>query len=256
MRAHEIELPSTASPDEILATVNATGGCIVPNFLDQATTESMRNEFDDLMDNTIDKIDVHADAGYSIAKRARLPDVDEGRFPVTCDVVASRGFKEISTRYYNDVVDYPSKLFFVRSIGRPDEVVTALPYVMHFDRHQFLKFAVLLTDVTEDDGPTWIVPGRTQEFRKKRLEMLNASEITPGENVLADSGEEVALTGPAGSLVIFDTDAPHRAGNLAPGRVRKIMRIDTEGERSRAQSERRVPKKQPLLRKLRAKIGL
>ncbi|WP_299483542.1 phytanoyl-CoA dioxygenase family protein [uncultured Roseibium sp.] len=255
MGAQEVRLSSTASPDEILDVVKAAGGCIVPNFLDKATTEAMRDEFDYLMENTVENVDVHADAGYSIAKRALFSDVDEGKFPVIRDVVANRGFKDISTRYYDDVVDYPSKLFFVRSIGRPDEVVTALPYVMHFDRHQFLKYAILLTDVTEEDGPTWIVPGRTQEFREKRLEMLNSSEITPGENVLSDFGEEVALTGPAGSLAIFDTDAPHRAGNLEPGRVRKLLRIDTEGERSRAQSERRVPKKKGFFSKLRKRFG-
>lgn len=255
MSTGDLRLPSSASAEDILQTVKKAGGCIVPNFLDQATTDVMRDEFDYLMENTIENVDVHADAGYSIAKRARFSDVDEGRFPVIRDVVANRGFKDISTRYYDDVVDYPSKLFFVRSIGRPDEVVTALPYVMHFDRHQFLKYAILLTDVTEEDGPTWIIPGRTEEFREKRLAMLKSSEITPGENVLSDLGEEVALTGPAGSLAIFDTDAPHRAGNLAPGRVRKVLRIDTEGERSRVQSERRVPKEKGFFRKLRKRFG-
>ena len=44
------------------------------------------------------------------------------------------------------------------------------------------------------------------------------------ENV---QNEIVPITGEAGTLLIFDTDVPHKAGGLKQGRKREALRIDS-----------------------------
>ena len=77
---------------------------------------------------------------------------------------------------------------------------------------------ILLSDVTELDGPTKVVPlDKTRHIpigvtRAEKPQFLN---------------DEVAVTGPAGSILIYKTDVFHRGSNFkAPGRSRFVMPID------------------------------
>ena len=72
-------------------------------------------------------------------------------------------------------------------------------------RYQQLTTFIYLSDVTEADGPTRIVPyerGKEVPFTPLYLEF----------GALADS--EVSLVGPAGSLLVYRTDILHRGSNL------------------------------------------
>ena len=85
-------------------------------------------------------------------------------------------------------------------------------------RHTQMTTFVLLSDVTELDGPTKLVP---QEHG--RDVPLIPNQLPFGE--LFD--KEVAATGPAGSLMIYKTDVLHRGSDFkAPGRSRFAMLID------------------------------
>jgi hypothetical protein len=75
----------------------------------------------------------------------------------------------------------------------------------HDGRYQQLTTFIFLSDVTEDDGPTRIVPyerGRAVPFTPLYIEL----------GALAD--EEVAAVGPAGSLLVYRTDILHRGSDL------------------------------------------
>jgi hypothetical protein len=77
---------------------------------------------------------------------------------------------------------------------------------------------ILLSDVTELDGPTKAVP-----IDKTRDIPLGVNHTRMGE--LFD--DEVAITGPAGSILIYKTDVFHRGSNFgAPGRSRFVMPVD------------------------------
>jgi hypothetical protein len=77
------------------------------------------------------------------------------------------------------------------------------------DRYQQLTTFIFLSDVTEDDGPTRIVP-----FDKGKDVPFTPLYIQFG--ALADS--EVSAVGPAGSLLIYRTDILHRGSNLTGDR--------------------------------------
>jgi hypothetical protein len=71
--------------------------------------------------------------------------------------------------------------------------------------YQQLTTFIFLSDVTEQDGPTHIVPfeqGKDVPFTPLYIEFG------------ALAGEEVAAVGPAGSLLVYRTDILHRGSNL------------------------------------------
>jgi hypothetical protein len=72
-------------------------------------------------------------------------------------------------------------------------------------RYRQLTTFIFLSDVTEDDGPTHIVP-----YERGQEVPFTPLYIPFGE--LADA--EVAVTGPAGSLLAYRTDILHRGSDL------------------------------------------
>lgn len=77
---------------------------------------------------------------------------------------------------------------------------------------------LLLSDVTELDGPTKVVP-----LEKTRDLPLWPAELKRG----AYEEQEIAVTAPAGSLFIYRTDVLHRGSNFkAPGRARFALLND------------------------------
>jgi hypothetical protein len=77
---------------------------------------------------------------------------------------------------------------------------------------------LLLSDVTELDGPTKLVP-----VEKTRHIPLGINRTTMGEFF----DDEIAVTGPAGTLMIYKTDTFHRGSDFkAPGRARFAMLTD------------------------------
>ena len=84
--------------------------------------------------------------------------------------------------------------------------------------HVQMTTFILLSDVTENDGPTKAVP----------LEHYRDLPLIPREQPMgAFFDKEVAVTGPAGSMLIYKTDVLHRGSDfIGPGRSRFVMPID------------------------------
>ena len=77
---------------------------------------------------------------------------------------------------------------------------------------------ILLSDVTELDGPTKAVP-----LDKTRNIPLGVTQTKLGEFF----DDEVAVVGPAGSMLIYKTDVFHRGSDFKePGRSRFVMPVD------------------------------
>ncbi|KAB1978635.1 phytanoyl-CoA dioxygenase family protein [Streptomyces triticiradicis] len=121
----------------------------------------------------------------------------------------------------------------------PDEEITWY----HFDEVGALKFLVYLDDVDRDNGPFQAIPGTTSTTsRLRESEWLKFDDFQKIRiDVFSQYSEELfhtlygqyksfllsrALTfqAPAGSLLVFDTDTIHRAGPLAEGRRRRVVR--------------------------------
>lgn len=116
----------------------------------------------------------------------------------------------------------------------------------HFDELRALKFLVYLDDVDEDNGPFEAIPGTHRQGRAVREhEWLRTDSYNEVRNrifehfseeffyaMFGDFKQSLAMrratfTGPAGTLVVFDTDVIHRGGPLRPGRSRRVARGST-----------------------------
>jgi hypothetical protein len=84
--------------------------------------------------------------------------------------------------------------------------------------HTQMTTFILLSDVTELDGPTKLVP----------LEHTRDLPLAPRQQPMGKFFDrEVAATAPAGSLMIYKTDVLHRGSDFgAPGRSRFVMLVD------------------------------
>jgi hypothetical protein len=112
---------------------------------------------------------------------------------------------------YAGAVDYDQPLH--RDFGSHSLVVPRLD-----GRYQQITTFIYLSDVTEEDGPTRIVP----------YEQGKAVPFTPlylPFGALAEA--EVPAVGPAGSLLVYRTDVLHRGSNFrGAGRSRFSLLVD------------------------------
>jgi hypothetical protein len=85
-------------------------------------------------------------------------------------------------------------------------------------RHVQMTTILLLSDVTDDDGPTRLVP----------VQQTRDLPLIPREQPMgAFFDREVAAAGPAGTLLIYKTDVLHRGSDFGgPGRSRFVMLTD------------------------------
>jgi len=107
----------------------------------------------------------------------------------------------------------------------------------HDGRYQQLTTFIFLSDVTDDDGPTRIVPfdrGEDVPFTPLYLEF----------GALADN--EVSAVGPAGSLLVYRTDILHRGSDLTGvGRSRFSLLVDYQARGTTWGGKMAWPKQAP-----------
>jgi hypothetical protein len=119
------------------------------------------------------------------------------------------------------------------TINEPQEI--ARNGYLHFDRLWSFKFMLYLTDCTRESGSFHVVPGshilgaqlRTENWEKIRLEP-NAYEIFPNRIKLdypdLEVSDPIPLEGPAGTVIVFDSDTFHFGGHVSKKNERLLLR--------------------------------
>lgn len=229
-----------ASESAILEMSEEYGVCIVDSFLDDERLEVIKAEYETLYEEAVQGVRVHTDNDHTATRYIDYDELDRQRFDAISSLVEQPLFESVARQYFDeDDVQYPSNLWTAKSRGTPESPSgtpsDGPPYAYHFDRQNNFKFLFYLDDVGIDDGPTHFVPEYHEQYKQHRLEWIEeGKDIWDLSNVMwhyhvSDEAEEkgVPIVGDAGTLVVFDTDAPHRAGELGLGHERQIMRIDT-----------------------------
>jgi ectoine hydroxylase-related dioxygenase (phytanoyl-CoA dioxygenase family) len=229
-----------ASEANIIEMSEQYGICIVDSFLGSDKLEAIRSEYETFYAEDVAGARVHTDSEHTETRYIDYDRLDRRRFEAISELVNNPLFESVAKSYFDeDDVQYPSNLWTAKSRGTPDSPTgtpsDGPPYAYHFDRQNQFKFLFYLSDVGTEDGPTHFVPEYHEEYKRYRLEWIDeGKDIWELSNVMwhyhvSDEAEAkgVPIVGSAGTLVIFDTDAPHRAGELKLGHGRQIMRIDT-----------------------------
>lgn len=97
----------------------------------------------------------------------------------------------------------------------------------HFDSVQSLKFLVYLLDTDERNGAFRFAPGtHGANTAASRVWRAAGGKVRDTPNVATEEEATLlqAVTGPAGTLVVFDSDGFHSGGMLEPGRERRVLR--------------------------------
>ncbi|HEY3796874.1 MAG TPA: phytanoyl-CoA dioxygenase family protein [Caulobacteraceae bacterium] len=214
-------------PDEKLAEVWDRGFTIVEGFLDAATLADAQEALWGLYPKPeayFADPDAHPDFAKSqfaglrffpyprsaLNKVAAYPDLTDAaeRFLTSKDLEI---YKVELWAKYSGAVNYDQPHH--RDFGNHTLVAPRADGV-----HAQMTTFILLSDVTDDDGPTKLVP-----LEHTRDLPLFPRELPMGE--LFD--KEVSAAAPAGSLLIYKTDVLHRGSDFkAPGRSRFVMLVD------------------------------
>lgn len=245
MSEYDLEMVSLskeeATQSQILEICEKYGICVIDSFLDGDMLESVRLDYYRLYDDVhYDGVKLHRNLKYHKALNIDYEELDKSEFPAITDLVSTSLFEGVTRRYFSeDDVQYPANLWAAKSLGTLDspsgEPSDGTPFAYHFDRLNKFKFFFYLSDVGLDDGPTHFVPEYHKQYKEHRRKWLeqngdrsDLSNVTWHYHVSEEAAnKEVPVTGNAGTLLIFDTDVPHRAGELALDHTRDIIRIDT-----------------------------
>ena len=121
----------------------------------------------------------------------------------------------------NDYIDFKNKIKFnsiwVQKTTKQSSHFdpTKLPYIPHIDKKRMFKIMVYLNDVINDNGPINLIKCDTNKYENLRLN-LGDNYKEKGENVIKDISKSkfTSCTGPTGTVISFDTNCPHFAGNI------------------------------------------
>jgi len=190
----------------------------LPDYIDFETTRKLRALAKHLI-NSPDYISPFPNA-ISIKKSGL-------KALVEIDSLADRVQKSLETASGKKSLTLDKVLFQFSSSSDVNQ--KTLPYLPHFDKRRLLKGMLYLTDVMEENGPIHFAePISPLSIEKRR----RALPVNYKERLLnCVSNEElvsrpVPILGPAGTLIIFDTNNPHHAGLIKDGFSRLSIRFD------------------------------
>ena len=147
------------------------------------------------------------------------------------DPVFERVCKKIEHFFANNIglTDLKlAKLWLVTSQNKNTDS-SILPYIPHFDKHRCLKAMVYLHDVTEKHGPIHLGQISNHVNIEHRRNELPPDYKALGLNIINEEDildKMIPMTGLAGDVVFFDTNAPHKAGIVKKDHERRVLRFD------------------------------
>jgi ectoine hydroxylase-related dioxygenase (phytanoyl-CoA dioxygenase family) len=229
--------------------INKYGFAVIPDFLSIDENTLLSNQFDEVQNGKINGI-VEEKLTYRTTHYAfshgLVKEIEHGNRGLTCfkdDSIISKItqhplLKHIVHNFYQKNCDYlyPSRYQFMDTFDYPpkreDRKNNILPYDLHFDRQQLLKFFLYTTDVSLESGPLVVIPdpkiiSKNKEIQKKHR-LTNGSWKEVEQFLEMDESLEIPVVVPSGSLVILDSDVPHRQAQVRNNQRRKCMVIEAQ----------------------------
>jgi hypothetical protein len=217
--------------DEVETALRKFGAAVLPGWADAEMLAPLRQEFEQVLSDSDEgyAYPINYAPGRAVSiMRDKLP---KGRYPALTGFFEHPKMKTMAERY----IGHPCLLNYeVYATHETKPAVSVAP--AHFDKLWTLKYMLYLKEVGPNDAPFGIIPGSFKVARERfraifehhnlthlpihdqRYQSMNNSELPPGYGGVVD------IVGPAGTLIVFDTDTFHHAGTVAPGHQRMILR--------------------------------
>lgn len=218
------QLEQRIDVSKTIATLQSDGICFFEALFDHDTVIGLNDDFQNAFDKLPPGVNMgpkHPPGRIAVITTSMCEAVS---LPTIFSIFMSLQFKAISDAIltkdsiYNDMI-----VLTHEKIAKP---ITDL----HFDTQRSLKFLIYLLDTDVSNGAFSYAKRSHIEnsaYRKKFLSQggyLQELQNVPSE-IESDTIDLEPITGPAGSVVIFDTDGWHSAGRLEDDtKERRIIR--------------------------------
>jgi hypothetical protein len=213
------------SDNEIARTVdvlNRDGACVLSGLLDSHLVQSLRTEIKELLRISAKGVTAEKHPGGP-SIRLSIGSLDESAAPVILKTLCSASLRETAHQY-------DAGCIFCHDAVVTHDINPGGITDVHFDMQPSLKCMIYLSDVDRDSAAFRYAFGTHRRNRAFRHDFLRAGGSLGGLPNVPGPEEPVALTdleGPAGTIILFDTDGFHSAGILAPKRQRLLIRSRT-----------------------------
>jgi ectoine hydroxylase-related dioxygenase (phytanoyl-CoA dioxygenase family) len=213
-------------PQAIADAVREWGIAVFPGFLSGETLDVLNSEFDQIIDLHRDGNGPFSSDNYDNIVNVRLQreSIPQGAIPVTAALFAHADLKAVSDAYFHGEPYTLNREIFVSNLEETRTEQTKPPFADHFDKLNLFKFFFYLSDTDETNGAMRAAPGSNQVIRAHRLKAVEEIRVKSVDNIVHGDVPSLPITGPAGTLFIFDTDVCHGAGKVSAGKSRRTMR--------------------------------
>ena len=231
--------PIKPNTNAIVDKLERYGVCFIENFFSNNDISALNKESSDIFrEDSI--VPDHLKNDVIHAKNLDTSNFNFANFPTLNKIRLNQLFISISKIYLKNNYTFAKKIFLVNSRGKSKKDYLddkKLTYVPHTDETHFLKFFIYLTDVSFAEGPLTVAPGTHIKFKKIRHEWIkkNFNPLTRDKTNYDHEHEMIPLIGKKGSLIIFDTDCLHKAGDIQESYTRKIIRFDVYSDKENYQ---------------------
>lgn len=213
---------SNPSSAQVAEQVRERGAVCFPGFFPQATVAAVRSEALALLDTPVNGVKAEPNPGGA-GVRIEPALLMGSLVPGIAAVLRSDFFQQIARGYD------PKSSFCFDAVITHDRIPCKLTDV-HYDSRRALKFMIYLSDVRRENAAFRYAYGTHRANREARHRFLLAGgKLADLPNVPGPSErlELADIEGPAGTLIVFDTDGFHSAGLLGPGKERLLIRSRT-----------------------------
>ncbi len=221
--------------------VRQYGVCRIPKLLSDNAIAGLNEHFDAFFDARYTNIQiVHQDEIYRLANLDTTPGL-LADFPWLDRIFFSPFCRAVANGYFRGPVELNFQFYVTENYGTDARLYQDM-FQIHFDAYSTLKFMVYLWDTDIDCGPFEVVPGSHRENIGRRLDQIMAGKSY--EDLVSDLPyrdiQTLPVAGPAGTMIVFDTDISHRAGFCTAGRKRRLIRAHTDSMPTRLLRQKKM----------------
>jgi len=215
--------------DCVVDQLRTDGIFVAKDFYDDATVNRLNEEFELLLSHQFVGVKENKKRKIGRMFRVNYEKLDIKSLHSFQSAFCLREYREICDRYMdinsiinNDLV--ATQELGIRGVS--DHLIDALTK-SHIDVLRALKFMVYLMDTNEENGAFCYARGThamNTRLRHRHLRCGGSIRALPAVLPADVDLDFESIQGPAGTLIIFDTDGVHRAGRMSEGTERRILR--------------------------------
>lgn len=227
----EFSLNTPFNSEDAANALYRFGACVYPSFVEQSELEPLKQEFAKLLDDKnagyVFQISYPPGAAASLNRR----EMPKNCYPAIDRLFSNDQMRVLCEKYVGYGCDVNYEVYATHEIRKNVSIAPT-----HFDKLFTLKFMIYLKDVGPRNGPFGIIPKSTPVARERFREIFSKNNISEldlsspeysamdNKSLVGTTQGVVDIVGPAGTMIIFDSDTFHHAGSVDDGKERLILR--------------------------------